>query len=75
MENVVVHGAAFKAYAAMQQLQAAGVDAAKVQHMTSAAEETGVSALLQEAAGLAGMTLPACLQVCRFAQPCVCMSA
>ena len=68
-----MHGAAFEAYTAMQQFQAAGVDAAKVQHITSAVEETGVSAQLQEAAGLAGMTLPASLQVCRFAQPCACI--
>ena len=63
VENIIVHGSAFEAYAAMQQLQAAGVDLAKVQHTSPAGPEAGGSALLQEAAGLVGRALPASIQV------------
>ena len=58
-----MHGSAFEAYAAMQHLQAAGIDLAKVQHISPAGQEPGISALLQEAAGLIGVALPAAIQV------------
>ena len=66
LESIVVHDAAFEAYKAMQQIEAAGVDLAKVHHITSGVAQTRLSALLEEAAGLAGITLPAAEQVCKL---------
>ncbi len=71
MDSIIVHGPALEAYTAIGHLQAAGVDLAKVKHLAPARQQPGpaglylegLSVLLQEAAGLAGVALLAATQV------------
>ena len=64
MDNIVVYGPAFEACTAIKQLAAAGVSASKVTCLRPAGQESGLSALLVEAAALVGANLPETIQVC-----------
>ena len=65
MDSVVVYGPAFEACTAIKQLAAAGVSASKVKCLSPAGQKSSLSAVLAEAAALAGTTLPETTQVCR----------
>ena len=63
MGSIVVYGPAFEALAAMEQLEAAGVDSSRVQLWEPSEQGSGLSTLLRAAAPLAGGALPEAIQV------------
>ena len=64
MDSIIVYCPAFEAFTAIEQLEAAGVCASKLKHLSPSGMEPSLSALLREACTRAGVTLPETIRVC-----------